>query len=143
MINIDQLILSATKEQNISKRECYKMIKAKFQEWFTSKANARKVMDDLVQISILKKLKAEYEEDAAMYRTKASGHDIAVQYEAAAKIISELIPKEAGEDEINAYIDEVMAGASGLRMCDVIGAVKMQFPGTDGKIVATLVKARF
>lgn len=143
MIDIDKLILSATKDRNISKRECYKAIKAKFQEWKTAKENIGKVMSDADQIKILKKLKAEYEEDAAMYRTKMSGQDIAAQYDTTAAIIGELIPAEASEEDIDAYIDEVMNAATGLQMKDVIGAVKTQFPGSDGKTIAMLVKKRF
>ena len=143
MIDIDKLILSATKERDIARRESYKMVKSKFQEWKTSKENAgKKEMTDADQIKILKKLKAEYEADASMYRTKMSGQDIAKQYEETAVIIGELIPAEASEADIEAYISEIVGG-SNMQLKDVICATKAKFPSTDGKIIATLAKKHF
>lgn len=143
MINIDDLLLTSAKQKDALEREAYKMIKAKFQEWQTSKQNVGKKMSDIDQISILKKLKDEYEEDAKMYALIPSGWYCEQQYEDIASIICALIPAEASEADIEAYVDTVMSTTDNPRMGDVIKTVIAEFPGTDGKTIAAIVKKRF
>lgn len=141
MIDIDNLLKEAIKSKDITKRECFKIVKSKFQEWSTSKQNVGKAMDDTVQFSILKKLKEEYEEDAKMYESKMSGSDIAKQYKESASIISSLLPKEASEEDIRNALDEFGA-VNKTTMGAAIKFIKSKFPTADGKKVSEIVKSK-
>lgn len=61
-------------------------------------------------------------------------------------LLLELIPKEAGADEIKSFVDEYADANSPLTMKDmgtVMAAVKSHFNGAaDGKVTSSIVRAR-
>ena len=66
MKQIEKMIVDAIKAKDQGKVSVLRIIKSKYQEWLTAKTNAGKELTEAVKISILKKLKDEYLEDARM-----------------------------------------------------------------------------
>jgi len=77
--------------------------------------------------------------------TNAKAEDKATQEKAELAILSEFLPPEVSEDEINKLIDEAVNEIGAKEMKDmgrVISLVKEKNSGVDGSKVAELVKAR-
>lgn len=134
------MIVEAVKARDNNKASVLRIIKSKYQEWQTAKANVGKALTEEVKISILKKLKEEYTEDAKMYENKLSGQDIARQYFESAKLIESMLPKEATIEEIMEVAKKYVEPGDKKGMGAYIKTVKAQLPGADGKLVADVVK---
>lgn len=144
MLKIDELILEATTEQNEAKLSACRAIKAAEQNFVTAKERVKdgKVLDDAVEIGIVKKLREEYTESAKLYKEAMD------QANAKADYLKELLPPEVSQDDIiAAVIAWAVAESNGetipkARMGEAIKAVKTKFPTADGKLVADCVKER-
>ena len=97
------------------------------------------------EIKILSKLVKQRKESAAIF-TEQNRNDLVEPELAQAEIISQFLPKQLSEAEIEKVVVETIAkvGAGGMKdMGKVMGIVNQQLAGkADGKTIATIVKAK-
>ncbi len=97
------------------------------------------------EIKILSKLVKQRKDSAAIY-AQQNRNDLAEPELAQAEIISQFLPAQLSESEIEKVVTETIAkiGASGMKdMGRVMGMVNQQLAGkADGKTIATIVKAK-
>ena len=139
---LNSLIMGAMKEKNTIKSFAYKNMKAKFLEYLTAK-NA-KPLDDSAEISIIKKMTKELENDAETFKSHGR-NDLAEDNLAEAGYLKEFLPKEATADEIDKVIDEWIAANGPIdkkSMGIVIKHVKSVLSGADGKMTSECVMKR-
>lgn len=143
MINeqLNKLIMTAMKGGEKAKAEVFRAIKSEFLKFQTAK-NA-KPLDESAEISILRKMLKEREEDARLYAEKGRA-DLAEANEYEAGILAELLPKAASEEDIMAQIEAFIASTGEptlekKNMGACVKFVKAALPTADGKTVSTLV----
>jgi len=136
---IDQLIKEAMLEKDALRTNVLRAIKAKFLEFKTAK-NA-KPLDEVAECSILNKMVKDREESAMLYSTNGRD-DLAEAELAEVNVLIEFLPKPVTEEELNSAITEVIANIEPIKknMGLIIKEVKVKYPQTDGKILATLVQ---
>ena len=97
------------------------------------------------EIKILSKLVKQRKDSAAIY-TKQNRNDLAEPELAQAEIISQFLPAQLSEAEIEKVVVETIAkiGAEGMKdMGKVMGIVSQQLAGkADGKTISIIVKAK-
>ncbi|TXE09248.1 GatB/YqeY domain-containing protein [Gelidibacter salicanalis] len=97
------------------------------------------------EIKILSKLVKQRKDSAAIY-TEQNRNDLAEPELAQAEIISQFLPAQLSEAEIEQVVLETIAstGAAGMKdMGKVMGIVNQKLAGqADGKTISTLVKAK-
>lgn len=140
MLELDKLIITATKEGDTAALNVYRAIKAA--ELEQSKAANSKPLDEAAEIQIIKKLASQHEESIGLYRKLAD------EKAAELDIMKDLLPPEVSKEDIIAtVIAWAVAESNGEtipknRMGEAIKAVKAKFPTADGKLVADAVKER-
>ncbi len=97
------------------------------------------------ELKLLQKLVKQRKESAAIYREK--GRDELAEPEVKqAAVISEFLPAQLSEAEIEAKVDEIIAktGAGGMQdMGKVMGVASKELTGkADGKTISTIVKQK-
>jgi len=97
------------------------------------------------EIKILSKLVKQRKDSAAIY-TEQKRVDLAEPELAQAEIISQFLPAQLSESEIEKVVSEtiIKVGASGMKdMGKVMGMVNQQLAGkADGKTIASIVKTK-
>lgn len=97
------------------------------------------------EIKILSKLVKQRKDSAAIY-TEQNRADLAEPELAQAEIISQFLPAQLSEAEIEQVVTETIAvtGAEGMKdMGKVMGIVNQKLAGkADGKTISTIVKAK-
>lgn len=97
------------------------------------------------EIKILSKLVKQRKESAAIY-SEQNRNDLAEPELAQAQIISEFLPAQLSEADIEKVVVDTIAnvGASGMKdMGKVMGIVNQQLAGkADGKTISNIVKAK-
>jgi uncharacterized protein YqeY len=97
------------------------------------------------EIKILSKLVKQRKDSAAIY-TEQNRNDLAEPELAQAEIISQFLPAQLSEAEIEKVVVETIAkiGAEGMKdMGKVMGIVSQQLAGkADGKTISIIVKAK-
>lgn len=139
---IDKLILEAMKAHNTERVATLRLIKTKMLEFVTAK-NA-KPLDEAAEMQILKKMATERKESIKIYED-AGRAELAEKEKIELDIISEFLPKETTDEEINAKIDELINSGKVLEQKTMglfIKEIKATYPGADGSKVAQLVKSR-
>ncbi|HLT52788.1 MAG TPA: GatB/YqeY domain-containing protein [Flavobacteriaceae bacterium] len=95
------------------------------------------------EIKILSKLIKQRKDSAAIF-TEQNRNDLAEPELAQAEIISQFLPAQLSEAEVEATVSQVIAqiGAEGMKdMGKVMGIVNKQLAGqADGKTISTIVK---
>ena len=140
MLELDKLIITATKEGDTAALNVYRAIKAA--ELEQSKAANSKPLDEAAEIQIIKKLASQHEESIMLYRKLAD------EKAAELDVMKDLLPPEVSEDDIiAAVLAWAIAESNGEtipknRMGEAIKAVKAKFPTADGKLIADSVKAK-
>lgn len=107
-------------------------------------AEVQAELTEAEEIAVIRKEAKKRKEAIEMY-TKANALDQAENEKAELAILSEFLPAEVTEDELNKLIDESISETSAEGMKDmgrVIALVKQKNSGVDGSKVAELVKAR-
>ena len=142
MINISNLIITATKEKSKS-LNTYKLIKAEFLRWI--KDNPDKNFDEAIEAKILKKMYIQRIESAELYE-KAGRNSLAENEKFEASIIEQFLPKEPSEEEITKetahIIESEFKGNVAMKdMKKILSLVQMKYPGASGKIVSQIVKS--
>lgn len=139
---LNGLIMSAMKSTDKVRLNALKSIKTAFVTWTQAKENVGKELTESVEISILRKLKAQYE-DAASLCNDGHHDELVTENTALAKIIDEFLPAPVTEDVILKEVENVVS-SQGLEpdkknMGKIINAVKTSLPGADAKVVSNIV----
>lgn len=165
MLELDKLIIEATREGNKPKLNVFRAIKAA--ELEQSKAAKAKALDEAGEIQIIKKLASQHEESIELYikladereaaeKEKGGEHDTSIDlYRKLADekkdelaVMKSLLPAEVSKDDIiAAVLAWAIAESNGEtipknRMGEAIKAVKAKFPTANGQVVADAVKER-
>lgn len=143
MINeeLNKMIMAAMKGGEKTKAEVYRAIKSEFLKFKTAKD--AKPLDDAAEISILRKMHKEREDDAKLFEANGRA-DLADQNKYEAAVLADLLPQAASEDDIRKQIDAFIAttGEPKLEkknMGACVKFVKAALPTADGKTVSTIV----
>lgn len=146
--NIDKRIADATlmalhNVENKKEVDVLRLIKAEYLKYYASKEAIKTPMDDVVEISLLKKMVKQRKESAEMYMT-GNRQDLADIELWEADYIEGFLPKPATEAEILGAIDDAIVTMRiepiKKNMGQVIKMVKAALPNADGKLVSELVK---
>lgn len=135
---IDKLILESVRNHQDERTAVLRLIKAKFIEFKTAK-NA-KPLDEIAEITILKKMVQEREESARMY-IEGGRESLTHSELQEAEIIREFLPKPVTEDEVEEKVQELIKEIEPIKknMGIIIKKVKETYPQADGKIVSGIV----
>lgn len=142
MINIDELIAEARKEQNPIKLEAYKQVK---QEFVLKKTKGEDINSN-TEVAILKKLVGHYSDQAQMYQINGR-EEIANEYKAYANELKKLLPEMMSESEISEKVDYIIEhNFDGMPtkkdMGKIIKMFKQSYSNADGAVLANVVKSR-
>ena len=156
-MNIDKLILYATKDKVSAAKEAYRAIKAELLLNNSSKTPkpegkivntitfARgneifKIEINELDLSIIKKQIQIHDEQISMYDAN-SRKDLADLYREQNKILKSLLPPEISEDKIQeAVMTSYPNGYTQKEMREVIKKIKTIYPTADGKLISEVVK---
>lgn len=140
---LNTLILNAMKSSDKVRVETLRAIKTAFMNWETAKENVGKTLDDATEISIIRKLVAQYE-DTAKQCNDGKHDELVAQALATVSILNEYLPKPATEEEITQTFLQIRDGAEPLEpvkknMGVFIKRIKEMLPNADGKLVSQVV----
>lgn len=140
---INSMIAEAMKNQNKDELNVYRLIKSKFVEFETSKANS--VLTESDEIKILKKMISQREESKKIYLS-SNRNDLAEKEQKEISIIEKFVPKEANEDDIRNIINSYKNGKedgyviSVKDMKPIMELVKEKYGFANGKIISDILK---
>lgn len=139
---VSEDIKEAMKARDKVRLETLRNIKKVFLEAKTA-PGANDTLEDADAFKILQKLAKQGRESARTY-TDNGRQDLADAELAQAAVIEEYLPKQLGEDEIEAEVRKVIADTGAQSMKDmgkVMGIVSKQLAGrADGRAISTVVK---
>ena len=138
---IDALIQSAMKNGEETRLNTLRMIKS-------AMLVAEKSGEEYTEASELKmllKMKASIDDSIKQF-TEGGRTDLAEKEQKGLEILQEFLPKEASEDDIKTYTNEVIDGldhpVSMKDMKNILAEVQKKYPTANGKIVSEVVKSR-
>ena len=142
MIDIDNLIAEARKEQNPIKLEAYKQVK---QEFLLRKTKGEDINTN-TEVAVLKKLVGHYTDQAQMYQINGR-EEIANEYKAYANELKKLLPEMMSVQEIETHVDYIISkNFDGMPtkkdMGKIIKMFKESYSNADGAVLANVVKSR-
>jgi uncharacterized protein YqeY len=143
MINIDKLIIEATKAQDIPRRDTYRLIKNEIIRFRT--AEDAGVYDEDAEQQLLKDMVSAREKSIRMYK-EAKREDLILKEEAEIRYISEFLPKGITEEDVEAALRKWMSdngchdGIPRTRMGEVMKWFKANMPEAKGKMTSDTVK---
>lgn len=139
---LNGLIMSAMKSTDKVRLNALKSIKTAFVTWTQEKQNVGKELTECDEISILRKLKAQYEAAADLCN---DGHhdELVIENKTLANIIDEFLPAPVTEDVILKEVENVIS-SQGLEpdkknMGKIINTIKTSLPGADTKVVSNII----
>lgn len=139
---VSEDIKEAMKARDKVRLETLRNIKKVFLEAKTA-PGANDTLEDADAFKILQKLAKQGRESARTY-TDNGRQDLADAELAQAVVIEEYLPKQLGEDEIEAEVRKVIADTGAQSMKDmgkVMGIVSKQLAGrADGRAISAVVK---
>ena len=156
-MNIDKLIKYATLDKAGAAKEAYRAIKAELllnsssknskpegkvvnSITFCRKDNSFDIEVNELDLSIIRKLIKEREEQISMYEAN-SRKDLADMYREQLVCYKVLLPKEISKEQIQeAVVTAYPNGFSQKEMGKVIKEIKAIYPTADGKLIAENVK---
>ncbi len=135
---------AAMKAKDSAKLEALRSVKGAILLANTESAGKEGLSED-EELKILQKLVKQRKDSAAIYREQGR-EDLAKPEEEQAEVISQFLPAQLSEAEIEAKVDEIIAktGASGMQdMGKVMGLASQELAGkADGKTISTIVKQK-
>lgn len=138
---IDKLIANAMFAKDEKRLGVLRMVKSAMLVLEKSGAEYNKTSE----LKMLLKMKAAMEDSIAQF-TAGGRADLADNEKAGLEILNEFLPKEASEDDIKAYVNEVIDGlghdVSMKDMKTILSAVQAKYPTSNGKVVSEVVKSR-
>lgn len=139
---VSEDIKEAMKARDKVRLETLRNIKKVFLEAKTA-PGANDTLEDADAFKILQKLVKQGRESARTYKDNGR-QDLADAELAQAAVIEEYLPKQLGEDEIEAEVRKVIADTGAQSMKDmgkVMGIVSKQLAGrADGRAISAVVK---
>ena len=139
MINIDNLIAEARKEQNPIKLEAYKQVK---QEFLLRKTKGEDINSN-TKVTVLKKLVGHYEGQATLYQINGR-EEISNEYKAYAEELRKLLPAMMSEDEVKSKVEFIInrkyPNPTKKDMGKIIKDFKEIYSNVDGALLANVVK---
>lgn len=141
------LIADAMKSGNKVKLEALRAVKTAYMNWETAKENVGKTLDETIEISIIRKLVAQYEDTAK--QCNDGKHDELV-YEALTmvSILKGYLPKPATESDIIRAFTHISNGTKFTEPLEpikknmgvFIKRIKEMLPNADGKLISQVVQ---
>lgn len=156
-MNIDLLIKYATLDKSGAAKEAYRAIKAELllnssskspkpegkivnSITFCRKDNSFDITINELDLSIIRKIIKEREEQVSMYEAN-SRKDLADMYREQRDILKAFLPSKISNECLEeAIVTAYPNGYTQKEMGRVIKEIKEFFPTADGKVIATLVK---
>jgi len=139
MINIDELITEARKEQNPIKLEAYKQVKQEL----TLRKTSKEKMASGTEIAVIKKLVGHYEDQATLYQINGR-EEISNEYKAYAEELGKLLPAMMSEDEVKSKVEFIInhkyPNPTKKDMGKIIKDFKEIYLNVDGALLANVVK---
>lgn len=140
------LIADAMKSGNKVKLEALRAVKTAYINWETAKENVGKSITDAVEISIVSKLVAQYE-DTAKQCNDGKHDELVNEALTMASILKSYLPKPATEEEITQTFLWIREGAGDIEPLEpikknmgvFIKRIKEMLPNADGKLVSQVV----
>lgn len=142
---------AATEEEKAvinSELEVVKTIKNTFTK-FDKEDNALKLetfgcteLNDAVEEQLLRELKKTYEKAIEAFK-KANAQEFVTQNELELGFLIKYMPKQATEEEITAYAEEILSGMTNINMGSikvVLAEVQKKYPDANGKLISQIVK---
>ena len=135
---IDKMIMEALKAGEKIKAGAFRMLKSEFLVFKTAK-NA-KPLDDVAEISIIKKM-IKQRQDAAKEYLEAGRLELADDELDEVEVLKVLLPAEITEEQITEAVKEVANTVEPIKknIGVFIKAVKDKYPTADGKMVSQIV----
>ena len=142
---IDKQIASAMKSGEQVKLTVWRAIKSEFVKFKTS-ASGNQLTDEK-ELQIINKMVLQRKESIEQFRN-AGREELASAEEKEMIILSELLPKEATEDDINnaikEYISTSIEGNPSMKdMKNIMTFVKSKYPTVNGGIVSKIFKENY
>ena len=138
---IDALIQSAMKSGDETRLNTLRMIKSAI----LVLEKSGETYTEASEMKMLLKMKASIEDSIKQF-TDGGRADLAEKEKSGLKILSEFLPKEASEDEIKDYTDQVITcmntPVSMKDMKFILSEVQKRYPTANGKIVSDVVRSR-
>lgn len=143
---LNTLILNAMKSGDKIRVETLRAIKTAVMNWETAKENVGKTLDDATEISLIRKLVAQYE-DTAKQCNDGKHDELVAEALATVSILNEYLPKPATEEEITQTFLWIREGAGDAEPLEpikknmgvFIKRIKEMLPNADGKLVSQVV----
>ena len=125
---------------NKVKLEALRAVKTAFMNWETAKENVGKSITDAVEISIVSKLVAQYE-DTAKQCNDGKHDELVNEALTMAAILKSYLPKPASEEEIAFAFGNIELDVEPIKknMGVFIKRIKEMLPNADGKLVSQVV----
>ena len=139
--SLNELIMNAMKSGNKVRTEALRSIKTAFMNWETAKENVGKTLDEAAEISVLKKLLAQYEDTASMCNDGKHEQLVNEALESA-DVIRQFLPAAATEDDVRIAFNNVLTeGVEPIKknMGVFIKRIKELLPNADGRLVSQIV----
>lgn len=134
------LIAETMKSGNKVKLEALRAVKTAYMNWETAKENVGKSITDAVEISIVSKLVAQYE-DTAKQCNDGKHDELVNEALTMASILKNYLPKPATEEEIAFAFGNIELDVEPIKknMGVFIKRIKEILPNADGKLVSQVV----
>lgn len=134
------LIADSMKSGNKVKLEALRAVKTAYMNWETAKENVGKSITDAVEISIVSKLVAQYE-DTAKQCNDGKHDELVNEALTMASILKSYLPKPATEEEIAFAFGNIELDIEPIKknMGVFIKRIKDALPNADGKLVSQVV----
>lgn len=134
------LISETMKAGNKVKLEALRAVKTAFMNWETAKENVGKSITEAVEISIVSKLVAQYE-DTAKQCDDGKHDELVHEARTMAQILRGYLPKPATEDDIVFAFGNIELDVEPIKknMGVFIKRIKEMLPNADGKLVSQVV----
>jgi uncharacterized protein YqeY len=134
------LIAETMKSGNKVKLEALRAVKTAYMNWETAKENVGKSITEAVEISIVSKLVAQYE-DTAKQCNDGKHDELVKEALTMAQILKGYLPKPATEEEIAFAFGNIELDVEPIKknMGVFIKRIKEMLPNADGKLVSQVV----
>lgn len=134
-------IISAMKAKDQVALRALRAIKSEILLFNTSGTHA--VLDEAHEVKMLQKMVKQRKDSLSIYEDQGR-EDLALIEREEIEVISRYLPKQMGEDELRAFITELISelGAEGMKdMGRVMGQASQRLKGkADGKAISGIVK---
>lgn len=148
--NLQKLIGEAMKAGDKTRVETLRMLSSSFnyekinKRSLAGEAGKQHDLTEEEELNVIRKQVKQRKESIEAYE-KAERPDLMIPEKAQLDILSEFLPPEMSEDEINQLISDSVIQLNVKTMADigkVIGLVKSKAPSADGAKIAEFVKAK-